>query len=199
MLKNMRRRESTPRILDIEEKSIETGKDINKILDNIANMSKEEIKTLIMSPVPKGQTFSVNIYRKNTGIDKLYPKYYMYIEKSNRFLLAAKKRAGNTTSNYLITTDKDEFEKESSLSIGKLRANFMGTEFNIFDKGKSPSDSNNYLEVRQQSGAIHYDTNLFGMSGPRKMKVYIPDPKDDGDINFHAFERERMDAKHVEQ
>ena len=97
-----------------------------------------------------------NIIMKNNGIDKSYPKYFLHLEKNNKFLLAAKKRPGNTTSNYIITMNSDNFEKESGESLGKLRANFMGTEFNIYDKGKNPSESKNYLEVRTQFGAILY-------------------------------------------
>lgn len=129
-----------------------------------------------------------NLIRKNTGFDKLSPKFYLYLEKNQKFLLAAKKRSGNTTSNFIITLEKDDFEKSSEHTIGKLRSNFMGTEFNIFDKGNKPTDSKNYSEVRQQFGAILYvsflimkETNVFGMNGPRRMKVFIPDIKEGDD------------------
>ena len=97
-----------------------------------------------------------NLIRNNNILDKSYPKYFLHLANNDRFILAGKKRSGNTTSNYLITCNKDNFEKDSVQSLGKLRANFMGTEFNIFDKGKNPSESRNYLEVRTQFGAILY-------------------------------------------
>jgi tubby-related protein 1 len=102
-----------------------------------------------------------NLIRRNTGFDKISPKFYLFIEKNQKLLLAAKKRSGNTTSNFIISLEKDDFEKNSENTIGKLRSNFMGTEFNIFDKGYKPSESKNYSEVRQQYGAILYVTKIF--------------------------------------
>lgn len=103
-----------------------------------------------------GVTLICNLIRKNTGFDKICPKYYLHIDKNDKFILASKKRSGNTTSNYIISLDYDDFEKESENTIGKLRSNFMGTEFNIFDKGKNPSQAKNFIGVRRQYGAILY-------------------------------------------
>jgi tubby-related protein 1 len=115
-----------------------------------------------------------NITRKNSGIDKLYPKYYCTVLKSEKFLMGARKRPNNTTANYLITMSFDNFEKNSEGFLGKLRSNFMGTEFSIYDTGKNPSEAKNGNEIRKQLAQITYESNFFGMNGPRKMKVYIP-------------------------
>ena len=52
--------------------------------------------------------------------------------------MSAKKRTGNKTSNYLISTKRDQFDKTQESFIGKLRSNFMGTEFNLYDHGENP-------------------------------------------------------------
>ena len=49
--------------------------------------------------------------------------------------MAAKKRSWNKTSNYLITLSFDNFKKDSKDVLGKLRSNFLGTEFKIYDNG----------------------------------------------------------------
>jgi len=48
--------------------------------------------------------------------------------------MSAKKRSGNKSSNYLISTDKNTFDKNRNSFIGKLRSNFIGTEYNVNKK-----------------------------------------------------------------
>ena len=55
--------------------------------------------------------------------------------------------------------------------IGKLRSNFIGTEFHIYDTGENPKKARYPDQVRKELGVITYDTNFFGAKGPRKMKV----------------------------
>ena len=52
--------------------------------------------------------------------------------------MAAKKRSGNTTSNYLISSDRNNLETKGDNYIGKLRSNWMGTEFVGYDSGYNP-------------------------------------------------------------
>jgi len=66
-----------------------------------------------------------------TGPGKLCPEYRLYTKKGDRFLMAAKRRPHNATSNYIITLSDKDFAKESREYLGKLRANFVGTEFQV--------------------------------------------------------------------
>ncbi len=52
--------------------------------------------------------------------------------------MSAKKRACNNTSNYLVTMSRNEYDKKSPYYMGKVRSNFMGTEFVLYDKGEDP-------------------------------------------------------------
>jgi hypothetical protein len=52
------------------------------------------------------------------------------------------------------------FEK-GNYYIGKLRANFFGTEYNIFDTGKNPKDTKKREEHRLNYGAIIYVFNII--------------------------------------
>jgi tubby-related protein 1 len=66
--------------------------------------------------------------------NKLYPTYELYLDEEDRFLLAAKKRSKNKTSNYIISQDAKSLGKDSASYLGKLRSNFVGTEFVVYDK-----------------------------------------------------------------
>ena len=47
----------------------------------------------------------------------------------------------NATSNYMITIEQKKFEKDSNGYLGKVRSNFLGTEFCIFDSKENPKES----------------------------------------------------------
>jgi tubby-related protein 1 len=126
----------------------------------------------IFSPLPKKQIFRCNILRKKDGIDKLYPKYFVYSYPNDRFLMAARKRPKNKTSNYIITMNHESFDKDENY-LAKLRSNFFGTEFNLFDVGSNPNDTEDSNQWRKHLSAIVYETNFFGLKGPRKMKAHI--------------------------
>lgn len=52
----------------------------------------------------------------------------------------------------------------------------------MHNMGKNPSKTSNINEIRNEWATVHYETNLFGMKGPRKMTVYIPSIKPDGSL-----------------
>jgi len=63
--------------------------------------------------------------------------------------------------------------------LGKLRSNFVGTEFQIFDNGLNPKDTDpeetsDGKSVRLEMGSIIYAANVLGSRGPRKMQVALP-------------------------
>lgn len=67
---------------------------------------------------------------------------------AGKFLLAAKKRTGNATSNYIISSDNEKMDKSAAGYLGKVRSNFLGTEFLIFDTGANPKNTKNEDDVR---------------------------------------------------
>ncbi len=50
-------------------------------------------------------------------------------------MMAARKRGGKTTSNYVVSLDSDDLKRESEAFFGKLRSNFVGSDFTIYDAG----------------------------------------------------------------
>jgi tubby-related protein 1 len=107
--------------------------------------------------------------------------FELYLDgKNQQFLLSAKKRGSNKTSNYILSTDVKCPENDDSSRIAKLRSNFSGTEFIIYNRGMAPnkiSKANEGLRsthMRKEIGLCRYEQNVLGTKGPRKMKCYIP-------------------------
>ena len=55
----------------------------------------------------------------------------------------------NATSNYMITIEQKKFEKDSNGYLGKVRSNFLGTEFCIFDSKENPKKVKSTDDSRQ--------------------------------------------------
>ncbi|KAL0483108.1 tubby protein [Acrasis kona] len=134
----------------------------------------------MMRPIPEEfGFFKCTITRNRSGLNKLFPRYYLYSEEfgDTKFLLSAKKRKNNKTPNYTISIDKEDMGRNSMSFLCKLRSNFLGTEFNIFDGGHNPSKKFEGVgnpEVRLNLGCILYESNLLGSKGPRRLTVVTP-------------------------
>jgi len=98
----------------------------------------------------------------------------MHLSEGNKFLLNGKKRSGNKTSNYMISLDQDKLKKGTDGYLGKVRSNFLGTEFYLYDTGENPTKAKTAEQIRMQHGVIQYETNVLGSKGPRRMKVLLP-------------------------
>jgi tubby-related protein 1 len=82
---------------------------------------------------------------------------------------------------------RNDHDKNSDSILGKLRSNFLGTEYHIYDHGKNPEyeeayfDEKNDGEIRCELGAILYAASTsLGSKGPRRMKVCISKVDPDG-------------------
>lgn len=76
-------------------------------------------------------------------------------------------------------TSQEDLARQSGNFFGKLRSNFVGTEFTIFDRGVKPGESAadgglSQLAPRTELGAVTYEYNVLGTRGPRKMTTIIP-------------------------
>ena len=163
---------------------------------DLSNMNR-----FLSSPLPK-QCGVVQCYirRNKNGTNKLFPIYSLYLKEGDVFLLASKKRPKNKTSNYLISSgakltfncrcfknnylfnrlDLNDLNRSGENYIGKLRSNFVGTEFQaniiwiffrhitdhscpliqIFDNGVNPKDSEPDEVAR--GGTVPSNTSLSG-------------------------------------
>ncbi|CAG9311457.1 unnamed protein product [Blepharisma stoltei] len=141
-----------------------------------------DMKKFLTSPITRGIMLQCNIRREKPGFGRLYAKYYFHITDGMTFLLAGKKRGGNRTSNYMITSNQREFSVKSPAYSGKVRSNFLGTEFHIYDTGMNPKHRGaNAMNAREELAIILYQSNILGSKGPRKMRVLIPAVNNAGD------------------
>ncbi|KAE9444922.1 hypothetical protein C3L33_23180, partial [Rhododendron williamsianum] len=107
--------------------------------------------------------------------------------ENGKFLLSAKRTRRTTCTEYIISMDADNISRSSSTYIGKLRSNFLGTKFIIYDtqppctgahipqpgrtsrrfysKRVSPKVPTGSYNISQ----ISYELNVLGTRGPRRM------------------------------
>lgn len=141
----------------------------------------------LKQPGPRDAPMKCFIVRNRTT-----QTYYLYIGLTDaltddgKFLLAARKCRRTTCTEYLISLDMNDISKRTDSYVGKLRSNFLGTKFTIYDahppyagdvisKGQSARViGSNHLSPRIPAGNypvshISYELNVLGSRGPRRM------------------------------
>ena len=164
-------------------RSRETNECKSDAVQDPSSYDINDVHKFLTTPVPKNKVIETYIVRNKSGIsNRLYPSYCVYLKDTKHFLMFAKKRQKNRTSNYIITTDKNNSDDKNAKSyLGKVRGNFVGTEFVIYDNGRSPRDEADSVHrgqgakhVRSELAAALYETNILGTKGPRKMTILLP-------------------------
>ncbi|GFS37522.1 tubby like protein 5 [Actinidia rufa] len=144
-------------------------------------------------PGPRDGTIQCYIKR-----DKANLTYHLFLSLSSallvengKFLLSAKRNRRTTCTEYVISMDVDNISRSSSTYIGKLRSNFLGTKFIIYDtqptynsarlppsgrtsrrfnsKKVSPKVPTGSYNIAQ----LTYELNVLGTRGPRKMNCIM--------------------------
>lgn len=141
----------------------------------------------LKQPGPRDDTVKCFIKRDRTN-----SSYHLYLGLSStlvengKFLLAARKVRRATSSDYIISLNRDDMSRGSNTYVGKLRSNFLGTKFTIYDSQAPHSGaiaSTNkagrrvgfkQVSPRVPAGSynvahITYELNVLGTRGPRRM------------------------------
>ncbi|XP_062157710.1 tubby-like F-box protein 5 [Alnus glutinosa] len=109
---------------------------------------------------------------------------------TSKLLLAARKIRRATSTDFVISLVADDFSRASNTYVGKLRSNFLGTKFTVYDSQprqdtsiqpncKShrriyPKQLSPRVSVCNYSVAtISYELNVFRTRGPRRMQCTI--------------------------
>lgn len=151
-----------------------------------AVIDTSDLKAFLMRPGPQGAMVQCYIQRRKSGLARLYPTYEVYLKDGEQFLLAARRRKKQKQSNYKVSLDRDDLSRNSSNYFGKLKSNFMGTEFQMYDKGINPDKlsrdqrDGSGSQVREELATVLYKQNVLGSRGPRKMKVLVPEIDEHG-------------------
>ncbi|KAL4588494.1 hypothetical protein LXL04_001385 [Taraxacum kok-saghyz] len=144
----------------------------------------------LKQPGPRDTTIQCFIKR-----DKSNLTYHLFLclspaallVENGKFLLSAKRTRRTTCTEYVISMDAENISRSSNTYIGKLRSNFLGTKFIIYDTqppdtGASvapPGRSSRRFYSKKVSpkvptgnyniAHIKYELNVLGTRGPRRM------------------------------
>ncbi|MCE0481786.1 Tubby-like F-box protein 6 [Datura stramonium] len=163
---------------------------------------REIMKELVKTPEVSGKlTFPISVKQpgprdtllqcfikrnQTTQTYHLYLSLTQALADDGKFLLAAWKYRRPTCTDYVISLDADEMPKGGGTCIGKLRSNFLGTKFTVYDSilpyagaklVKSRSTrlvGSKQMNPRVPVGSyevahISYELNVLGARGPRRM------------------------------
>ncbi|XP_021761030.1 tubby-like F-box protein 8 [Chenopodium quinoa] len=142
----------------------------------------------LKQPGPRDGTIQCFIKR-----DKSNLTYHLFLclspallVENGKFLLSAKRTRRTTCTEYVISMDADNISRSSSTYIGKLRSNFLGTKFIIYDTqppynssqssppGRSKRFYSKKVSPKVPTGSyniaqVTYELNVLGTRGPRRM------------------------------
>ncbi|KAK0575696.1 hypothetical protein LWI29_005320 [Acer saccharum] len=164
---------------------------------------REMCKEIVQSPEFSGKiTFPVSLKQPGPRDgamqcfikrDKSNLTYHLFLclspallVENGKFLLSAKRTRRTTCTEYVISMDADNISRSSSTYIGKLRSNFLGTKFIIYDTqppynnaqvsppGRSRRFYSKKVSPKVPSGSyniaqVTYELNVLGTRGPRRM------------------------------
>lgn len=146
----------------------------------------------LKQPGPRDSPIQCYIRRdRATSTHRLYFGLTPSEDESDKLLLAAKKIRKATSTEFAISLVADDFSRASSTYVGKLRSNFLGTKFTIYDS-QPPSDaaiqgnhsrSSQRFHKKQVSprlpacsysiATISYELNVLRTRGPRRMNCVM--------------------------
>ncbi|KAL6529655.1 Tubby-like F-box protein 7 [Orobanche gracilis] len=113
-----------------------------------------------------------------------------------KFLLAASRYRSGAHKEYIISLDAGDLSQGSKAYVGKLRSDFLGTNFTIYDSqpphtGAKPSSNRAGRRVANKQisphvpagnfevGRVSYKFNLLKSRGPRRMICSLAFPSPD--------------------
>ncbi|KAI3665454.1 hypothetical protein L6452_44081 [Arctium lappa] len=146
----------------------------------------------LKQPGPRDSPIQCYIRRdRATSTHRLYFGLTPSEDESDKLLLAAKKIRRATSTEFAISLVADDFSRASSTYVGKLRSNFLGTKFTIYDS-QSPSDTSIQANHNRSSQRFHkkqvsprvpacsysiatisYELNVLRTRGPRRMNCVM--------------------------
>ncbi|VVA96186.1 unnamed protein product [Arabis nemorensis] len=152
--------------------------------------SKLTFPISLKQPGPRDSLVQCFIKRnRNTQSYHLYLGLTNSLTDNGKFLLAACKLKRATCTDYIVSLHSDDMSRKSNAYLGRVRSNFLGTKFTVFDGNLMPqtgaakmlkSRSSNLMKVspRVPQGSypvahISYELNVLGSRGPRRMRCLM--------------------------
>uniref|UniRef100_A0A7N0TXN9 Tubby-like F-box protein n=1 Tax=Kalanchoe fedtschenkoi TaxID=63787 RepID=A0A7N0TXN9_KALFE len=141
----------------------------------------------LKQPGPRDQPIQCYIKRERaTSVFRLY--LGLGPGNGSKMLLAAKKVRRTAHTEFLISLDRNDFSRTSNMYVGKLRSNFLGTKFTIFDsqisndlqkdtstqrRGRPSQVSPNGASSKSIVATVSYELNILRTRGPRRMHCFM--------------------------
>ncbi|KAL0449926.1 UNVERIFIED_CONTAM: Tubby-like F-box protein 5 [Sesamum latifolium] len=141
----------------------------------------------LKQPGPRDAPIQCFIKRdRTTSTYRLYFGLTPSESENDKLLLAAKKIRRATSTDFVISLVADDFSRASNTYVGKLRSNFLGTKFTIYDS-QPPNDASSQHISRQSRrfnakqvspklpafnytvATVSYELNVLRTRGPRRM------------------------------
>ncbi|MCO5595587.1 hypothetical protein L7F22_049632 [Adiantum nelumboides] len=168
-------------------------REITKDLVKVPEISgKLTFPISVKQPGPRDTTMQCFIKR-----DRISSTYYLYLSLTStlvdngKFVLAARKFRRATSSDYIISLDAEDMSRGGETYVGKLRSNFLGTKFTIYES--NPCHSGAVASISRPSkrvgpkqnhlpqvpagtcdvAHISYELNMLGTRGPRRMQCIL--------------------------
>ncbi|KVI03979.1 F-box domain, cyclin-like protein [Cynara cardunculus var. scolymus] len=142
----------------------------------------------IMKEIPGSRGSLIQCFIKRNRSAQTYHLYQSLDQgvDEGKFLLTAKRCRRATCTDYIISLNAEDVSKGSNTYIGKLRSNFLGTKFTVYDAqppnaGALATKCHSFrpgsmkrVSPRVPAGNypvshISYELNVLGSRGPRRM------------------------------
>jgi hypothetical protein len=131
-------------------------------MKNYSNV-KTFLHALALNTLPVGKFLHLIIFRKSSGLSTFWPEFQLLMDDGPKELIYAKKMMGSTTSNYYITTEPGIENVTHPGFIGKLRGNFSGSVYHVFDNGVNPEKANHFSKARRILATIRFKSQIMTM------------------------------------
>eukprot|EP00240_Pyramimonas_obovata_P003820 CAMPEP_0118927274 /NCGR_PEP_ID=MMETSP1169-20130426/4782_1 /TAXON_ID=36882 /ORGANISM="Pyramimonas obovata, Strain CCMP722" /LENGTH=367 /DNA_ID=CAMNT_0006869011 /DNA_START=209 /DNA_END=1309 /DNA_ORIENTATION=+ len=129
------------------------------------------------TPAPQDKLIQCYV-RRDKDRTGLYPQFQLYLTNGDQFLLAARRRKKSNSSNYLVSLDPEDLARGGAGFHAKLRSNYVGTSYTLYNNGLKPGKGVSQSEERKELGAIFFKSTALQLKGgPRMMTVVLPFPE----------------------
>ena len=99
--------------------------------------------------------------QKSSTMSRKHSMFRVFMENTNEFIMAGRKRVNKSTSNYLITMDRQHVERSSHMIVGKVRSNISGSIYHVYDQGLDSTNAVTDSSVSCFSSFFFYCFHLF--------------------------------------
>ncbi len=116
-----------------------TSHDSSSLIFNesiVSDKIMEERKAKLITTVGTGKIEELDFRREKKCFASCSNPQYALTYKNTAFMVNAKKQFGNLNSRYNISVREGQYDADDSGSVGYLKGNFSGSEFNLFQTNK---------------------------------------------------------------